>query len=158
MWQRHSIQETRNNKTVIRGWRDDDPYYVMAKHLVKLLPTISWGKITSLLNWQVWGKDWQESKYSRLLDTIVSFCQHITRKKHIQKEIGQFASTNRKERLSGNSEPLRVGKLTASNHQTVGNVMKKTLRNKNHIKTQPCTGKIPSSNDEVIETQFIIFP
>ena len=30
MWQKLSIQETRSNKPVIRGWRDDDPYYIMA--------------------------------------------------------------------------------------------------------------------------------
>ena len=29
MWQKLSIQETRSNKPVIRGWRDDDPYYIM---------------------------------------------------------------------------------------------------------------------------------
>ena len=37
----YGFQGQENKKTVIGGWKDNNPCYAVAKHLVKMLPVIT---------------------------------------------------------------------------------------------------------------------
>lgn len=132
MWQRSSMQEIRSKETVIRGRRDDAPYYIMTN--IQLNSCLQFPNFL--------GEDHVSAilaaveKRLRRIEVLVSdsyysmFC--LTRKKKQKTHPGGncLFCRPKQERVCENLVTFSMGRLTASALQRGNNMMRKSQETK----------------------------